>query len=76
MISVTGAVSGSIGQTEGTIYAEVDIRNLTDGRIFTLFNSATRYIVLSKATSRLGGAVIDTSSSPTTLVNLQPHRGL
>ncbi len=27
VISVSGAVSGSIGQTEGTIYAEVDIRN-------------------------------------------------
>jgi hypothetical protein len=26
-ISVTGAVSGCIGQTEGTIYAEVDVRN-------------------------------------------------
>ena len=28
VISVSGAVSGSIGQTEGTIYMEVDIRNL------------------------------------------------
>jgi hypothetical protein len=28
VISVSGAVSGSIGQTEGTIYAEVDIRNM------------------------------------------------
>jgi hypothetical protein len=28
VISVTGAVSGCIGQTEGTIYAEVDLRNL------------------------------------------------
>jgi hypothetical protein len=27
VISVTGAVSGCIGQTEGTIYAEVDMRN-------------------------------------------------
>ena len=75
VVSVSGAVSGSIGQTEGTIYAEVDIRNLTDGRIFTLFNSATRYILLSKATNRLGGAIIDTTSSPTTLVNLQTASG-
>ena len=29
VISVTGAVSGSIGQTEGTIYAEVDYRNFS-----------------------------------------------
>jgi hypothetical protein len=28
VVSVSGAVSGSIGQTEGTIYMEVDIRNL------------------------------------------------
>jgi len=28
VISVSGAVSGSIGQTEGTMYAEVDVRNL------------------------------------------------
>ena len=28
VISVSGAVSGSIGQTEGTVYAEVDVRNL------------------------------------------------
>ena len=28
MVSVSGAVSGSIGQTEGTIYAEVDLRLL------------------------------------------------
>jgi hypothetical protein len=28
VINVSGAVSGCIGQTEGTIYAEVDVRNL------------------------------------------------
>lgn len=28
VINVTGAVSGCIGQTEGTLYAEVDLRNL------------------------------------------------
>jgi hypothetical protein len=33
VISVSGAVSGSIGQTEGTIYAEVDSRNQQAGRI-------------------------------------------
>jgi len=31
VISLSGAVSGCIGQTEGTIYAEVDVRNLTAG---------------------------------------------
>jgi len=35
VISVSGAVSGSIGQTEGTLYAEVDVRflNSTNRRI-------------------------------------------
>jgi hypothetical protein len=32
-INVTGAVSGCIGQTEGTIYAEVDSRNQQSARI-------------------------------------------
>ena len=43
VISVSGAVSGAIGQTEGTIYAEVDIRNLTTAdfaRIVTLRETA------------------------------------
>ncbi len=37
VVSVSGAVSGSIGQTEGTIYAEVDVRTFT--------SSAARRIV-------------------------------
>ena len=37
VISVSGAVSGSIGQTEGTIYVEVDFRNLGyNGAIVTV----------------------------------------
>ena len=32
VVSVSGAVSGSIGQTEGTMYAEVDVRNITAGK--------------------------------------------
>ena len=37
VISVTGAVSGSIGQTAGTIYVEVDFRNLGyNGAIVTV----------------------------------------
>ena len=53
-ISLSGAVSGCIGQTEGTIYAEVDLRNIvgtkaiialtdgtTDNRIVMRFTSST-----------------------------------
>jgi hypothetical protein len=37
VVTLSGAVSGCIGQTEGTIYAEVDLRNLGyNGAIVTL----------------------------------------
>jgi hypothetical protein len=37
VINLSGAVSGCVGQTEGTIYAEVDIRNFTNSaRIIAL----------------------------------------
>ena len=37
VVTLSGAVSGCIGQTQGTIYAEVDFRNLGyNGAIFTL----------------------------------------
>jgi len=37
VVSVSGAVSGSIGQTEGTIYAEVDLRSFANvGHIATI----------------------------------------
>jgi hypothetical protein len=32
VINLSGAVSGCIGQTQGTIYAEVDVRNITDSK--------------------------------------------
>jgi hypothetical protein len=41
VISLSGAVSGCIGQTEGTIYAEVDIRNfVAESRIFAISDGA------------------------------------
>ena len=42
VISVSGAVSGSIGQTEGTIYAEVDYRNFAN---ITMLSVQTASIV-------------------------------
>jgi hypothetical protein len=54
VVTLSGAVSGCIGQTEGTIYAEVDLRNIvgtkaiialtdgtTDNRIVMRFTSST-----------------------------------
>ena len=59
VVLVSGAVSGSIGQTEGTIYAEVDVRNFSinsriiaigDGtsnnRIILLFSTLSRFRLL------------------------------
>jgi hypothetical protein len=41
IISVSGAVSGSIGQTEGTIYAEVDIRSFNNAGILATISDGT-----------------------------------
>jgi hypothetical protein len=39
-INLSGAVSGCIGQTEGTLYAEVDYRNLPNAAILTIQSSS------------------------------------
>ncbi len=77
VISVSGAVSGSIGQTEGTMYAEVDVRNwvnlsrifsISDGtatnRIMTLFNTSNRFRVIIDSGG--GAAQVDISSASLT----------
>ena len=60
VVSVSGAVSGSIGQTEGTIYAEMDMRNKGV--------SVSRVIYLSDGTSN---NEIRISHSVTTAGDLQ-----
>jgi hypothetical protein len=55
-INVTGAVSGCIGQTEGTIYVEVDARNFTSGaRIFAISDgtSDNRVVILFNSSNRI-----------------------
>ena len=54
-VSVTGAVSGSIGQTEGTIYVEVVLRSLDIARrIFGISDgTASNRIALTMAASEL-----------------------
>jgi len=75
-ISVSGAVSGSIGQTEGTIYVEVDVRNTSSGkRLFLLSDGTTQneIRVTSSAINagdlqfavRLAGTLILNAFSPT-----------
>ena len=53
VISVSGAVSGSIGQQSGTIYAEVDIRNSVTAAVLGLDNnSTTDFIIVFRNSSR------------------------
>ena len=74
VITLSGAVSGCIGQTEGTIYAEVDAVNWTNlGRIFVvsdgttlnaisiLFNTSSRFRLIIDTGG--GSAQADVSSS-------------
>jgi hypothetical protein len=56
VVSVSGAVSGSIGQTQGTIYAEVDLKNFTNAtRIFAISDGtqANRIAILFNTTNRI-----------------------
>jgi hypothetical protein len=75
VVSVSGAVSGSIGQTQGTIYAEVDVRNwvnlgrifsISDGtsnnRIMTLFNTSNRFRVIIDISGSSAQADISSAS--------------
>ena len=54
-ISVSGAVSGSIGQTEGTIYAEVDVRVLGDGRFATLSDGTSNNRIQCRFNAAING---------------------
>jgi hypothetical protein len=76
VVTLSGAVSGCIGQTEGTIYAEVDLRNTSSGkRLFLLSDGTTQneIRVTSSATNagdlqfavRLAGTLILNAFSPT-----------
>jgi len=73
VITLSGAVSGCIGQTEGTIYAEVDVRNfpspsrligLSDGtsnnRIIIIFNTSNRIRLLATVST---ASQVDINSS-------------
>jgi len=70
VISASGAlVSGLIGQTEGTIYAEVDVERLTGGTILTIDSGSTSdYLtVVKNATGAIRVTIKKTSTSAVTL---------
>jgi hypothetical protein len=69
VISASGAlVSGLIGQTEGTIYAEVDIRNMAK-ETYTLEIddgvNANRIIIRSLTNNQMRGSIVATTFSGT-----------
>jgi molybdopterin-binding protein len=65
-IVASGAlVSGLIGQTEGTIYAEVDLRNwIASGRILTCSNgTSNERIIIQVGANRTLQAIVTTASA-------------
>jgi hypothetical protein len=65
VITLSGAVSGCIGQTEGTIYAEVDVRNFTNGNRIVCLSDGTsdnRIIIQEGANSTLQAIVTNATS--------------
>ena len=77
VVAVSGTASGSIGQTEGTIYAEVDIKNFTNGtrilaisdgtqanRIAILFNTTNRIRLLATVTSATQADINTATNQP------------
>jgi hypothetical protein len=70
VISVSGAVSGAIGQTEGTIYAEVDMQKLILGSVFVLdVGGVSEYIAISKlATGAFRVSIKKTSTSAVNII--------
>jgi len=73
VISVTGAVSGSIGQTEGTIYAEVVLSRVNSNQIISLGSTNDRIAIsFISSTSiyaliRVGGVNADYSATIPTI---------
>ena len=70
VITLSGAVSGCIGQTEGTIYAEVDMQRLILGSVFVLDVGGTgEYIAITKlATGAFRVSIKKTSTSAVNII--------
>ncbi len=70
VINLSGAVSGCIGQTEGTIYVEVDMQRLILGSVFVLDVGGTgEYIAISKlATGAFRVSIKKTSTSAVNII--------
>jgi hypothetical protein len=66
VISLSGAVSGCIGQTEGTMYAEVNLTEWTNGkRIFAISNGTqdNRITFLINSTNRIRALITQAAAT-------------
>jgi len=70
VITLSGAVSGCIGQIEGTIYAEVDLQRLVQASVFVLDVGGTgEYIAITKlATGAFRVSIKKTSTSAVNII--------
>lgn len=70
VVNLSGAVSGCIGQTEGTIYVEVDMQRLILGSVFVLDVGGTgEYIAITKlATGAFRVSIKKTSTSAVNII--------
>ena len=64
VISVSGAVSGSIGQTEGVVYTQVDLRNwVASGRVLAISDGTSdARVVIQVGANRTLQAVVTAAS--------------
>jgi hypothetical protein len=75
VVTLSGAVSGCIGQTEGTIYAEVDLRNWSDtSRIFAISDgTATNRIIFITLSNKSISTIV---TNTTAQANITTSTGL
>jgi hypothetical protein len=82
VISLSGAVSGCIGQTEGTIYVELDVRSLNSGvfrRPFSLSDTTTSNLIqvfTSDSSSLLTASVITSGISQASITTASAVTGV
>ena len=79
LIFTSGAVSGAIGQTEGTIYAEVDVRNFTvNSRIISISDGtqSNRITTLFVATNAIRMLATVTGSTQASITSATQSAGI
>jgi hypothetical protein len=68
VISLSGAVSGCIGQTEGTLYAEIDFNPLSISRDFITLGDGTNSVAITRTSTNAFSCRSEVTGSVTTLI--------